>query len=247
MTTTACSVACYPGSSRPLAFLEPTLREMFSLFDRYLTKWDRPGSLDRPYAYNERATLSLFAGGVWRSNRDNMLLEEYCDKKQGEAGEYRGRYDIWFEAEAQSCYAEAKQTWPSITAFDDAEANATIAILREEADSAYANIYAGAAPVIPCRALGIVFVVPYLAWKFKVGGDEQLGRMSATLSDRLQLFTSEGPYSIFRGDYIRPDLLADDRFGDSRHWGRQTYPGVIMLICEKRSDGKLAASGVEPP
>src|SRR5262249_37726814 len=98
MALPAYPVMHYPKTSSSLVFLEPALRTMFSIMDDYLNRFNRPGEPDRPYFYNERATLSVFAGGIWRSDPKNLVLEEHIAQKQGPAGTYKGRFDIWFEA-----------------------------------------------------------------------------------------------------------------------------------------------------
>jgi hypothetical protein len=98
----------YPDNSQRLAFLLDPLKIMFSIMDHYIAKFERVGEMDRPYFYNERAALGLFAGALWRCNPSNLVLEETCDEKLYSGGRYKGRFEIWFEAENRSCYAEAK-------------------------------------------------------------------------------------------------------------------------------------------
>lgn len=61
---------------------------------------------------NSRATLSVLAGSIWRSNAESFVIEENCGEKVASETVYRGRHGIGFPAEGRSCYGEAKQVWP---------------------------------------------------------------------------------------------------------------------------------------
>jgi hypothetical protein len=113
---------------------------MFGIMDRYIEAYNDPDEPDRPFFYNERATLSLWAGGIWQSNRENLVLEEYRSDKVSLSGKYTGRCDIWFRAEGQSCSAEAKQSgrcWPHANEFTSHRAKALLEDLRIETDQAF--------------------------------------------------------------------------------------------------------------
>lgn len=74
---------------------------------------------DAPWWYNERASVSHFAGAIWKN--DGWVTEEFVVSRKGRGGpNYRiinihGRCDISFEVESLKIIAEAKQVWPSIT------------------------------------------------------------------------------------------------------------------------------------
>ncbi len=61
---------------------------------------------DAPWWYNERASLSVFAGAIWRSGE--AAFEEYSDLKRGKKRLSSGRIDIWFSVGRLSFCAEAK-------------------------------------------------------------------------------------------------------------------------------------------
>src|SRR5229473_2758087 len=101
----------FPKKGKGLVFLSPSVHAMFTIVNDYLTQYDSEELPDRPYFYNERATLSLLAGGIWKSDQSNLVLEEYCSPKVGESGNYRGRFDVWFRTADKSCSCEAKQIY----------------------------------------------------------------------------------------------------------------------------------------
>lgn len=69
---------------------------------------------DTPWWHNERASLSVLAGAVWRSG--NIAYEEYAEEKlrkhHGRKRKaYSGRCDIFFQIGNTEYVAEAKQGW----------------------------------------------------------------------------------------------------------------------------------------
>ncbi len=89
-------------------------------FDKVLNTWidlvcDRaafdPG--DAGWWYNERASLSVLAGAVWRQP-DGYAFEEYAAQKTAENKLFRGRADLWFQVNGTAYAAEAKQCWPRV-------------------------------------------------------------------------------------------------------------------------------------
>ncbi|HEY0837767.1 MAG TPA: hypothetical protein VGE72_27880 [Azospirillum sp.] len=80
------SVAC----SKRMQFLRPVLKAFLGNLDRYadVQGWD-----DFGHAYNERATLSVFAAACWAS--DLIAIEEYTNWKGRGADAKRGRGDLW--------------------------------------------------------------------------------------------------------------------------------------------------------
>jgi hypothetical protein len=72
---------------------------------------------DAPWWYGERASLSSFAGAVWRSN--GWAFEEFGSQKRtihkSKAGWTSGRVDIAFRVGRKYFLAEAKQYWPRLS------------------------------------------------------------------------------------------------------------------------------------
>lgn len=78
--------------------------------------WDYEG--DAPWWYNERASLSLFAGAVWRSG--GWVFEEFSTKRRVPKGRSKykrssGRCDIMFGIGKERFIGEAKQCWPNLS------------------------------------------------------------------------------------------------------------------------------------
>jgi len=101
------------------------------------TEWARDYS-DSPWWYNERASLSFFAGAVWRSG--GWALEEYSSIKKAPAkaktlNKRTGRYDINFAVGHHEYIAEAKQCWPLLSNMRTARAILTNSIRSATFDS----------------------------------------------------------------------------------------------------------------
>jgi hypothetical protein len=67
---------------------------MFRALDEHidLLNGNEPGLQDVPYQHQELATLSLLAGGIWRANKKNYVIQEFRMEKDST----RCRGDIWF-------------------------------------------------------------------------------------------------------------------------------------------------------
>ena len=75
---------------------------------------------DATWWNNERATLSIFAGAVWRSG--GLVMEEFATEKIKRSVSETGRCDIIFRIGRKVYLGEAKQDWPLLTE-DNLEAN----------------------------------------------------------------------------------------------------------------------------
>ena len=69
---------------------------------------------DAPWWYNERASLSIFAGAIWKAK--GSALEEFSMNKKAKEGKTltSGRCDLWFSHGDHSYRAEAKPCWPAL-------------------------------------------------------------------------------------------------------------------------------------
>ena len=224
----------YPTNSSTLCFLKEALDGTFAIMGQYLKQFNEPDKQDRPYFYDERATLSMLAGGIWRSNPDNLVLEEYCADRRGSLGTYKGRLDIWFKAKGKSCYGEAKQRWPSLSDFPLAAARRITDCLKTETDTTSRNAMKDLKTGLVKHALGLVFVVPHLLKNKQPEAGMYLERFSDTLDKGLKEFVSREPYAVIRGSFYWRNFLDTSYFYKSPVWGNVTCPGVDLLICAKR-------------
>ncbi|WP_404362875.1 hypothetical protein ACIHQR_23085 [Corallococcus coralloides] len=88
-------------------------------FEHWLALMDDPTWLgnDCPWWYNERASISQFAGSIWLTG--GWVLEEYSSKKMSpENAKYKGRVDLMFwtnkENGGSKCVAEVKPCSPNL-------------------------------------------------------------------------------------------------------------------------------------
>jgi hypothetical protein len=215
---------CFPS-------LTPALEAMFRIIDRYID-WsiEVKAFQDRPYDCNERASLSLFAGGVWQSSANNLVLEEFCSSK----GDTKGRDDIWFAIDRTQYYAEAKQSgkcWHTAEKVKPNRIKSCLNLVRKEYSAARANMRS------VNHTLGIVFMVPAVMHESLDQAEETLYHYYQMIDLCLREFAIENPELQFLwAKYIRKDLLEEWAFSDERQedFGC-SRPGVDMLICSGRS------------
>ena len=125
--------------------------------------------IDAPWWYNERASLSVLAGAIWRCG--GIAFEEFSEvkfhakRREGPRESYRGRCDIHFQVGSKDFVAEAKYGYSGATA-RNADVVPKIAHLLDDARKATGRL----APNGQCR-LAMVFIAPYFTQKFK--GDEE--------------------------------------------------------------------------
>ena len=114
MATTAYDRGIRTG---PLHSLRPVLEAWLRINSRAGREWVKYGAA--PWWYNERASLSFFAGAVWQCT-GGWALEEFSTVKidsseRGRKQELSGRCDIDFGFGNYEYAAEAKQCWPNIS------------------------------------------------------------------------------------------------------------------------------------
>ncbi len=127
--------------------------------------WD---GVDVPWWYNERASLSVFAGAIWQCG--GIVFEEFSEEKlyasrRGARRKiYPGRCDIFFSVGSKEFVAEAKYGYSGGTP-KNSNILPRIEDLLDDARKAASRL----APNGQIR-LAIVFVAPHFAPRFK--GDE---------------------------------------------------------------------------
>jgi len=137
--------------------MRPVLEKWLSVNERLAGEWI-PEFDDAPWWYNERASMSVFAGAVWLSR--GWAFEEFAASKEqqqarGKVRETRGRCDVNFSVNGHEYIAEAKQCWPKI----DRPGNADRVVL---ASLSAALRDCTSIPNWGIPVLGMTFVVPRL-------------------------------------------------------------------------------------
>jgi hypothetical protein len=140
--------------NRPkLNALDAILKQWIKSVSNYCVAF--PGKKgDAPYWYNERATLSTFAGAVWTVG--GLALEEYHATKVHEQSKRKGRIDLWFHWNENSFALEAKQLWIHLDERTIAES--VVPKLDEKLKIAVAQVKE--IPKSEGYRLGLVFIVP---------------------------------------------------------------------------------------
>lgn len=87
------------------------------LNEKICYEWGNWDEKEAPWWYNERASLSIFAGAVWLCG--GWAFEEFSAfkkaiSKKGNENKRIGRCDIKFRVGKHKFVAEAKQCWPNI-------------------------------------------------------------------------------------------------------------------------------------
>lgn len=91
-------------TNRRLRCLRPILHEWIALNRRLGRQWSRYN--DVPWWYNERASLSVFAGAVWLAGE--ATFEEYSELKRTRKRLCSGRIALWFSRGQWEFWGEAK-------------------------------------------------------------------------------------------------------------------------------------------
>lgn len=130
---------------------------------------------DVPWWYNERASLSVFAGAIWRAG--GLCFEEYSDPKRRIGSRnrcfgsvYSGRVDLYFSWRGFDFIAEAKDTYSGFSRSHDG-ARARLAHWLEISRQDVRKI-----PGNGQRKLAILFARPFFKKSCKSQIDEKLNQ-----------------------------------------------------------------------
>jgi hypothetical protein len=187
----------FPANRQTLAFLEPSLRTMGAVIDRYTDFFARMyPEAEIPYKYNERATLSQLASGISLSHPDNLVLEEFTDDKQCDAGRYRGRGDIWFSIGGILGYGEAKQGWAILTQRRPRGITRLLGVLRAECEAAHWNSERHCVDRTVHIPVGILFIVLTAKRSCLEGAEQSLRAYHERLRRSLTEFAAMSPYDV---------------------------------------------------
>ncbi len=198
----------------PLKMLQPVLKKWQKLNED--RSWFKAG--DAPWWYNERATLSVFAGAVWRCG--GQVLEEFSAKKvtgskSGKASHKIGRCDIWFGISESEFVAEAKQCWPRLSGSTQ-NARRTVEASITEARREVMRV-----PDWGYRRLGITFAAPLV----HVSKQEEISQYLRAFI--LQLLAIK--YTTIA--WVFPKAARSLRPSSKESANRDyVFPGVVMLL-----------------
>lgn len=132
--------------------LRPILERWCKINDQISRDWKSVG--DAPWWYNERASVSVFAGAVWRSGE--TAFEEFSEQKRSKRLLKAGRFDLWFSAGAREYVGEAKWCWVPFTSSKGPTGRVGAAMEQAKADARRIP------PDGSTRRLAIVFGCPYI-------------------------------------------------------------------------------------
>ena len=162
-----------------LRSFRPILKEWIKANSEIAAEW--LSVRDAPWWYNERASLSVFAGAIWRA--DGFCFEEYSDRKReikrrnGRLGDlYHGRVDLYFSLARSEFVAEAKYVWSGFSRNDNGAAKR----IRDRLDRACADVRATRPG--GRRKLGIVFAMPCFRRNYKSQVDDRIHRWTEVLA-----------------------------------------------------------------
>jgi hypothetical protein len=204
-----------------LEVLKPILLKWQGLVEDFID-----GGSDCPWWYNERASLSLFAGAVWLS--DGWAFEEFSTKKwarrMGKKGRKRiGRCDIQFGIGKNTFVAEAKQAWPTIGRSDQSGMVTVRAYLQKARDES------SRLPNNEGKKLGILFVVPLIRRSKRKQVDKILRRkqIDKILSSFLEQLRKQENRTMA---WVFPKKTRTMSYRGNNYY----YPGIVLLIQRSR-------------
>ena len=195
-----------------LSELQPVLEQWQNLNDD-LTWFEYD---DAPWWYNERASLSIFAGAIWKSG--GSVFEEFSSIKENVTKQtYSGRCDIEFSVGRSEFIGEAKQCWIDLN--ENLQKN--IRDVESSINDAVSD--ARQAPVWENHSrVGIVFVVPSISKKKKENIDIHL-RSFIELVTKIEDVTVAWVFPR-KARYLEPPK-------DNPEAG-SFFPGVLIVLVE---------------
>lgn len=197
-----------------LQMLEPVLKKWQSLNDKIASEWISVGAV--PWWFNERASLSIFAGAVWRCG--GIAFEEYSVNREvvskRKVAYKSGRCDIEFSIAGRNFIGEAKQNWPTFGRRKD-KARADVKSDLMKAQQEVIQVLEKGS-----EGLGMTFVVPGIPFIAKGATEELLIEFLEQLQG-LQKTTIAWVFPPF-ARFMRPSKESSNY--------RYIYPGVILVI-----------------
>jgi hypothetical protein len=197
-----------PVCSHRLKSLKPILRKWIRLNKTLLKEWRKENAA--PWWFNERASVSLFAGAVWKCK--GWAFEEYVGPKQSQQKTTSGRVDLEFSLKKSRYIAEAKQLWlPSTRKQEHCE---RIQAAKNNAKTDVRRSSYG----LP--RLAIVFAVPYLS---KIDESSLAEKTKKLINGVLDLKPKPDAVAWYFPDASEAPLYVHKKKS-------LIYPGVFVLI-----------------
>jgi hypothetical protein len=170
---------------------------------------------DAPWWYNERASLSFFAGAIWLSS--GWAFEEFSTDRtvttKGKAKRKKGRLDIAFKIKDTFFLAEAKQCWPTLTGKNITNVSRYVTQTLDQACEEVRQVRERG-----YKYLGIAFVAPSIH-------ESRKGNLEVLLAELIgRLLAIRGTTIAWTFPEIARELKPDNRRSS------YIYPGTIVII-----------------
>lgn len=177
------------------------------------------GKEDAPWWYNERASLSQFAGAIWKSN--GWVLEEYCISRKSHAGKHdgssRGRCDLMFDFDRLRIVAEAKQVWLAHTNGKNA-----LRAVQTALDAAWSEVARAPDAAGRYKRFGLVFVAPW----FRPSIVSMPTEFDTRLRELVRELTTAHPNAVVAWAFPS----SKRRLRSRRYSDRRYFPGIVMVL-----------------
>jgi len=211
----------YVGTEKSLQQFRPVLNKWIELNELLVRRWSEVG--DVPWWYNERASVSVFAGAIWKTgDKDDYAFEEYAIEKPLGKKPCAGRIDMEFSLKGTLFIAEAKQCWMNPR---NAE---RVNRIKKHLDRAIADVERCDSHGM--RRLGITFGIPC----FKETNERQLRGEIARFTDDAQTVEADALAWVFPKLSRLP--MADGLI----------YPGIAIWIKESGRDSRFTPGKTKP-
>lgn len=197
-----------------LSAIVPVLNQWQSIVENTAKLWAKDG--DATWWYNERASLSLFAGAIWKCKGfafEEFSVERKIDTKRGSRRK-NGRCDIEFELKRKYYIAEAKQCWPTLGQHKE-DAVQKVSSSLEQAEIQVAQVWEKG-----YHSLAMAFVIPRIP----------IGYTDETESSLLGLASELGNLPKTTVAWVFPKATRQLRPPRTSPFYNLIYPGVILAI-----------------